>query len=125
MGDTQHHNTRERRNDPRDAGVSTIFACLSVGVLIIVMGIGVRLGGAMLAREQAETAADLGALAGAARMLLGPETACARAGVVARANRATVVSCRADSLDLLLEVQVPVWGGSASAHARAGPVSFG
>ncbi len=108
-----------------DAGVATVFACLCVGLFLVVAGIGIRLGGVMLAREQAETAADLGALAGAAAMLGGAAAACERAGTVVVANRSTVVSCTADGLDLLLEVQSPSWGGPAQAHARAGPVSAG
>jgi secretion/DNA translocation related TadE-like protein len=108
-----------------DAGMATIFGCLCVGLFLVVAGIGIRLGGAMLAREQAETAADLGALAGATRMLEGSAVACDCAGTVVRANRGTMVSCTADGLDLLLEVRTPSWGGSAQAHARAGPVSAG
>lgn len=111
--------------EENDAGVATIFACLCVGLFIVITGIGIRLGGAMLAREQAETAADLGALAGAAHMLEGTAVACARAGAIAAANRGTVVSCEVEGLDLLLEVRTPSWGGSAQAHARAGPVSAG
>lgn len=123
MAETDARSTT--RQAVEDAGVSTIFGCLCVGLLLVVTGIGIRLGGAMLAREQAETAADLGALAGAARMLQGTDTACGRARAMVQANRATLVSCSADGLDLLLEVRTPTWGGSAQAHARAGPVSTG
>lgn len=121
----EHDGNSSDRKQWQDAGVSTIFACLSVGLFIMVTGIGIRLGGAMLSREQAETAADLGALAGAASMLQGSEEACGRAGAIVRANRATLVSCRADGLDVLVEAQTPSWGGSARAHARAGPISAG
>ncbi len=120
----------DRNNDAdepevNDEGVATIFACLCVGLFLVVTGIGIRLGGAVLAREQAETAADLGALAGAGRMLEGSAAACGRAEAIAEANRGTVVSCTAEGLDLLLEVRTTSWGGSAQAHARAGPVSAG
>ena len=108
-----------------DAGVSTVFACLAVGLFMAVTVIGIRLGGAMLARQQAETAADLGALAGAATILRGASAACATAGDVVAANHGSMTSCAADGLDLRVAVQVPApaWGSSASARARAGPVT--
>ena len=109
----------------RDEGVATIFVCLTVGLLILVLAIGLRLGGAVLARQKAETAADLGALAGAARMLLGTSAACATATDLVVANGAQLMSCRAEGLDLLVEVSVPVpaFGDHATARARAGPVA--
>jgi len=109
----------------RDDGTATVFTALAVGLLLLVTGIGIRLGGAVLARQQAEIAADLGALAGAARMLQGPGAACVRAGQVVSANRATMTSCVAAGFDLLVQVQVPVpaWGGSAASRARAGPMT--
>ncbi len=112
-------------DDARDFGVSTVFACLAVGLMMAVTVIGIRLGGAMLARQQAETAADLGALAGAARILQGSGAACAAAGRLVTANLGTMASCTVVGLDLLVEVHVPApaWGGTASAHARAGPVT--
>ncbi len=101
-----------------------MFACLAVGLLMAVTVIAVRLGGAMLSRQQAETAANLGALAGAGRILLGPVVACTVAGRVVVANRAVMTSCTASGLDLLIEVQVGLaWGGTAFAHARAGPIT--
>ena len=106
----------------RDAGVSTVFAAMSVAVLMVVAGIGIRLGGVMIARERAETAADLGALAGAAKMLQGEGVACARAGAVVSINGGLMASCTVQGFDLLVEAEVATWGGSASGRARAGPV---
>lgn len=107
-----------------DEGVSTIFACLAVCLMIVVTALGIRLGGAILARQQAENAADLGALAGAAAIMSGQTAACARAGQVVSANAGSMTACAADGLDLLVQVQVAVaWGGAATAHARAGPVT--
>jgi secretion/DNA translocation related TadE-like protein len=105
--------------------LSTVFACLAVGLFMAVTVIGIRLGGAMLARQQAETAADLGALAGAAAVLRGPDVACAAAGDVVAANHGSMTSCAADGLDLLVAVEVPApaWGSRASARARAGPIT--
>lgn len=114
-----------RTSPVTDEGVSTVFACLAVGLMIVVTAVGIRLGGALLARQQAETAADLGALAGATQVLLGREAACSLAERVVAANRATLTSCAVNTLDLLVETQVPAagWGGNAIAHARAGPVT--
>lgn len=113
-----------RRDDECDAGLSTVFAALAVGVLMVVAGIGIRLGGAMLAREQAETAADLGALAGASKVLQGNVMACARAATVVTANGGVMRSCTLQGLDLLVEAEVGSWGGAASGRARAGPAQF-
>jgi secretion/DNA translocation related TadE-like protein len=96
-------------------------------VLLLVTGVAVHLGAAVLARQRAETGADLAALAGAAQLLRGAEFACAAAGRVAQANRVEVRSCSADGLDLLVEVTAEVagggaLGGSATGRARAGPM---
>ena len=108
-----------------DEGVSTVFGAMMVGLLIVVTGVCIRLGGAMLARQQAETAADLGALAGAADIFRGPDAACAAAAQVVAANRAQLISCALAGFDVLVQaaVTVPAFGGTASARARAGPVT--
>ncbi len=107
-----------------DAGMATVFTALAIGVLILVAGIGLRIGGAVLARQQAETAADLGVLAGAAHILAGQAVACASAGRVVAANHGSMTSCSTAGLNLLVQVAVPVPGwGNAAAHARAGPVT--
>jgi secretion/DNA translocation related TadE-like protein len=110
----------------RDRGAATVVACVGAVVLLVVTGLAVRVGAAVLARQRAETGADLAALAGAAQMLRGAEVACAAAGVVARANDVVVSGCRADGQDLLVEVTAEVagsLGGSAVGRARAGPVT--
>jgi secretion/DNA translocation related TadE-like protein len=111
----------------RDRGTATVFACVGVVVLLLVTGVGVHLGSAVLARQRAETGADLAALAGAAVLLRGVAAACAAATQVARANQVELRSCAADGLDLLVEVSAEVAGGrgvggSAIGRARAGPV---
>jgi secretion/DNA translocation related TadE-like protein len=93
-------------------------------VLLVVTGLAVAAGAAMLARQRAESGADLAALAGAAQLLRGVEIACAAADQVARANGVGVTGCRTDGLDLLVEVSAEVggaFGGSAAGRARAGP----
>ncbi|MGI8590396.1 MAG: pilus assembly protein TadG-related protein [Nakamurella sp.] len=62
---------QQKGSQSSDAGMATVFTALAIGVLILVAGIGLRIGGAVLARQQAETAADLGALAGAAHIWRG------------------------------------------------------
>lgn len=109
-----------------DEGAATVLACVGVMVLLLVTGVAVHVGAAMLARQRAETAADLAALAGAGQVVRGAETACAVAGIVARANAAELTGCRTDGLDLLVEVAVDVGGplgGAAAGRARAGPVA--
>lgn len=93
-------------------------------VLLAVTGAAGWLGAAVVARHQAQSAADLAALAAAARMPAGPASACAQAGVVARAMRAHTTDCAVDDLDVVVTVEVGLavsrWG-SAHAAARAGP----
>ncbi|GIF82454.1 Rv3654c family TadE-like protein [Catellatospora bangladeshensis] len=104
--------------------MSSLYA-LGVGLVFVAAGTVVAAEGAhLVAREQARTAADLGALAGAAYAVQGADVACARAGDLVRANGATVTDCRLDGLDLLLSVIAVTRAGAAEATARAGPVRF-
>jgi len=96
-----------------------------VAVVLFVTGAGAYVGSVVLARHRAQAAADLAALAAAARVPAGAESACAQAGAVARAMRADPAGCAVDDLDVVVTVEVglPVgrWG-TARAAARAGPV---
>lgn len=85
---------------------------------------GVWVGGAAVARHRAQAAADLAAVAAAARLPLGPDAACAQARNIAAAMGAAVSGCDIQNLDVV--VAVTVWPGSriegeARAAARAGP----
>jgi secretion/DNA translocation related TadE-like protein len=112
----------------RDRGAASIFV-LALGLVLVAAGVaGAAVGAARVGRHQARTAADLGALAGAARAVEGPAAACARARQLAFANQARLTSCRVEGLEIVVEVQVsvtPLPGLTryASAAARAGPVS--
>lgn len=111
----------------RDRGAVTVVACVGAVVVLLVTGLAVHLGAAVLARQRAETGADLAALAGAAQLLRGAESACATADLVAMANDVAMTGCRTDGLDLLVEVTAQVagggaFGGTAVGRARAGPV---
>ena len=93
-----------------------------VAVLLCVTGAGAYLGSAVVARHRAQAAADLAALAAAARLPSGAAAACARATAVAREMRVDDSECGVDGLDVVVTVRVPVaFGGAARAAARAGP----
>jgi secretion/DNA translocation related TadE-like protein len=87
--------------------------------------LGCWLGAAVIARHRAEAAADLGALAAASHAAEGPARACDRARWVADRLGATLLTCRWQRLDALVEVQIPhsAFAGlpGPSARARAGP----
>lgn len=101
---------------------------LAVGLVLLGAGLaGAAVGAAHVARHQAQSAADLGALAGAARVIEGPSAACTRAAELVTANGARLTRCEPDGLDLIVTVEVtpaPVTGlgRAATATARAGPV---
>jgi len=97
-----------------------------VAVLLFVTAAGAYLGSAVLARHRAQAAADLAALAGAARLPSGPAAACARATSVAREMRVGDARCEVEDLDVVVTVEVAVaFAGAARAAARAGPVGVG
>ena len=106
--------------------MATVFVALAAVLLLVVTATALHLGAAVLARHRAETAADLAALAGAARALTEPDQVCAAAGRIAAANGAAMTSCDQVGLQVLVQVRVivPVGGLSAAAfgRARAGPV---
>jgi secretion/DNA translocation related TadE-like protein len=94
-------------------------------LLSITVG-GAVLGSAVVDRHRAQAAADLAALAAAARLANGAGVACAHASTVAQAMDATIASCVVDDLDVIVAVEVDVAlgrfaVGPARAQARAGP----
>ncbi len=94
-----------------------------VAVLLFVTAAGAWLGSAVLARHRAQAAADLAALAGAARLPNGVAVACARATSVAREMRVGGARCEVEDLDVVVTVEVPAAFGTARAAARAGPAA--
>lgn len=113
--------------DGPDRGGATV-CLLAVGLVLVVVGVfGATVGAARMARQQAAVAADLGALAGAARTLDGEPVACATATDLAARNGGRLVACRLDGLDVVVTAEVavsPLPGLTrvATATARAGPV---
>jgi secretion/DNA translocation related TadE-like protein len=99
-----------------------VVAAAMVVVLLTVTGGAACLGAAVVARHRAQAAADLAALAAAARIPAGAATACGRAGEVARAMHAGTAECVVDELDVVVTIEAGVgrWG-TARAAARAGP----
>ena len=101
---------------------------MALGLLLIATGVaGSAVGAAWVGRHEARTAADLGALAGAARAIDGSSAACARAARLVAANDAVLTSCDVSGLEIVISVEVvvtPLPGviRRARAGARAGPV---
>ena len=89
-----------------------------VAVLLTVTGGSAYLGAAVVARHRAQGAADLAALAAAARVPGGAESACAQATAVARAMRAGVTGCVVDDLDVVITIEVGV--ARAMGHCPGG-----
>jgi secretion/DNA translocation related TadE-like protein len=106
--------------------VATVYACLGIVVLFALTGLAVHLGAATLARQRAETGADLAALAGAAKVLQGSDVACAAAVRAAVANGVDAHTCTVSGTDVLVMVVATAgagpFSGSATGRARAGPV---
>lgn len=98
-----------------------------VAVLLCTASAGAYLGAVVVARHRAQAAADLAALAAAARLPSGAPAACARATLVAHEMQVDDVQCGIADLDVVVTVQVAFdiadgFTGVARAAARAGPV---
>ncbi|MGW4060302.1 Rv3654c family TadE-like protein [Amycolatopsis sp. NPDC004747] len=111
----------------QDTGAATIWTAMAVAALTGVATVALWLGATVIARHQAESAADLGALAAASHASEGPVQACERARWVTDRMRVRLVTCRWQQLDALVEVEAPTpaFAGlpKPSARARAGPTS--
>jgi len=115
------------RSGGKDHGSASIWT-LSAATLVLAIGMTATLAGvATIARHQAQTAADFGALAGASMAELQPQGACAAAEHIVEANHAVMRGCSVDGFDVTVTAVVDVAGapagvGPAVAVARAGPV---
>ncbi|MEH0931098.1 Rv3654c family TadE-like protein [Micromonospora sp. CPCC 205558] len=114
------------RPDQQRGGATVLL--LAMGLVFVAFGtFGAAIVAAATASQRAAVAADLGALAGAARALDGDAAACASAADLAGRNDGRLVGCHLDGLDVLVTVEVaftPLPGLTrvAAASARAGPV---
>lgn len=119
-----------------EAGQVTVVMAGLAGALVVVLLAALSLGAAVFASHRARSAADLGALAGAAELEAGggPVVACDRAATVVARNGAAMTSCQVDADDAVwVQATVPVGliarsvGASvgapmsAQARSRAGP----
>ncbi|MEV0660178.1 Rv3654c family TadE-like protein [Actinomadura luteofluorescens] len=110
-----------------DRGSGTVWV-LAFAVVLWVVGVAaVLVGGVRGARHRGEAAADMAALAGAARVADGGGVACARAREIAVGSGARVVRCRVrgEVVDVSVAVDVPMLMGLKGrrivSRARAGP----
>jgi secretion/DNA translocation related TadE-like protein len=110
----------------RERGSATVIT-LAVGLVAVLMAMTVAAAGAaMVARQRAQAAADLAALAAAGDATEGEAGACAAARQIAGANGAEIVHCGLNGWDAIVTVSVRPHGtagglGVATASARAGP----
>ena len=108
----------------RDEGSATVYVLALVAVVWLAGLVVLLTAHVAVARTRAATAADLGALAGAAHVVDG--TACTVARSVVRAQDAELASCRLDGSDVRVLVRVALGPPlsrfpPAEARARAGP----
>ncbi len=108
-----------------DAGGASVFAAFAMLALLSLTVLGVQVGGAVVARHGAQSAADLAALAAAAALSQGHD-ACVAAEHVASGNGARLGECTVEGRTVLVRAAVglPLAGmpgpGEAAAVARAG-----
>ena len=100
--------------------VVVLFGVLSVGALLLA-----ALGGAIVGQRRVESAADLGALAGASAAQRGEDACAAAAELVAR-NRAHVIACGIEGDVVSVRVSHPLrpllgLRFTVSSRSRAGP----
>lgn len=110
-----------------DTRGSATVVMLGVVASVLTLAIsGLFLASAVLASHRARSAADLGALAGAAALMGGqpPAAACGSAAQVATMNHARTEQCIVSGNEVRLRVVVTAGArgvGVASARSRAGP----
>lgn len=117
--------TRHRRGARAERGAATVLAVAVLGLLLVVAAALAVVGAMVTAHRQAQSAADLAALAGA-RALADGADACRAAAQLAAANGARLTACSVIDRDVSTSVVVtgPRWLGQAGdldARARAGP----
>jgi secretion/DNA translocation related TadE-like protein len=108
-----------------ERGAATVVAVALMGLLVLV-GAALGVVSAMVhAHRQAQSAADLAALAAAGALARGGD-ACATAAHIAGANHARLDGCQVAGREVVVDVTVtgPHWLGQTEdlqARARAGP----
>lgn len=112
-----------------DRGAATILVVAMAGVLLMTGAATGVVGAIVVAHRQAQAAADLAALAGAAALSGTAGDPCGAAAEVARANGGELRACTVGGAEVLVEVVVtgPRWLGQDRdlvGAARAGPASL-
>lgn len=108
-----------------ERGAATILV-VAVGSLLLMIGLAMAgVASVVVAHREAQSAADLAALAGAQAQVRG-DAGCAVSRAVARANRARLTGCAVLGSDLVVQVSRAVRPGfglrfDLAASARAGP----
>jgi secretion/DNA translocation related TadE-like protein len=120
---------------PTERGSAAVLVTVLAGVLVTVTAAAVVVAGMLVGHRRAAAAADLAAIAGAETLngpgpSAGPSSVCGRAGVVAQANGARLVSCDLAGRDVLVSAGVDVpglfgQGWQVVGRARAGPPAGG
>ncbi|MBY6537259.1 flp pilus-assembly TadE/G-like family protein [Rhodococcus sp. BP-349] len=110
-----------------DRGSATVVGAFVTAALVVATAAVVSVGAAVSARHQAQSAADLAALAGAAALTSGSEAGCAAATASADRMDAVLDGCAVEEWDVQVRVRVRIallrFGErDAVASARAGPV---
>jgi secretion/DNA translocation related TadE-like protein len=111
-----------------DRGSATVWLVGLAGLVLLASTAGVVRGAALVARHRVEAAADLAALAAAARLAGGSGDPCAAARQVAGANGAALTACHLSGRVAEVEAETTLDAGllgrhRAHARARAGPTS--
>ena len=104
-----------------DRGSAAVSGVVAMLLLITVTVAGAQAGAAVVVRHRVTGAADLTALAAAARLAEGDESACEQAKRVAAENRAELTSCAVSGWEVVVEVSAVTPFGPVNARARAGP----
>ncbi len=103
-----------------DDGAASVLVLAIVTVTLLLVGFLTLVGVVSAARHEAQSAADLAALAGAQALISGMP-ACGVAVEVGAANGAEVIACEVSGDQVVVKARVPVAGMWAHASARAGP----
>ncbi|MUN38074.1 Rv3654c family TadE-like protein [Actinomadura litoris] len=119
---------RVLKGGERDRGAATLWVLTFTAIIWLVGVSAMAVGGVRAARHHADAAADLAALAAAARVPEGAAAACARARGIAAESGARVARCAVKdgtvdvSVTLALRVPLGVGAVRVGSRARAGPV---
>jgi secretion/DNA translocation related TadE-like protein len=110
----------------RDRGSGTIYALVVAAVVATVALAAAAVGGAVIARHRAMSAADLAALAGADVLAAGGGDPCGAAAHIAARHQVDLLSCSTAGLVVDVTVGVAVRGAlgfglMAEMRSRAGP----